>query len=145
MSVVVDAQLTVRDKINFPFLIAKLLYLIHEFMISQYAEVELIQAIEGLISSIPDPMKDETFKGEEKKARITFTRDIRPTWCGHKTDVEVCKELDIPIEEQAETLNPYGMLQACINLFYRKGMLTKQVYVELTEGLYGSKFEEDEL
>lgn len=136
-----DVQLTVRDKINFPYLIAKLLSLIHEFMISQYAEVELIQAIEGLISSIPDDMKDKDFRDEMegtdkiKGARIQYLMDIRPSWCGHVVDVEVCKELGIPIEEKAETLDPYMSLQACMNLFYRLGMLTKKVYIEFTEGL----------
>lgn len=136
-----DVQLTVRDKINFPYLIAKLLSLIHEFMISQYAEVELIQAIEGLISSIPDEMKDESFKiemnGKDEKegARIVYMRDVRPSWCGHILNVDTCKELGLPIEEEAETLDPYKSLQACMNLFFRLGMLTTRVYVELIGGL----------
>jgi len=135
-----DVQLTVRDKINFPYLIAKLISLIHEFMISQYAEVELIQAIEGLISSIPDKMKDDTFQiemeGNDEKvgARLEFMRDIRPSWCGRVLDKDVCLELGFPIEEKANTLDPYKSLQACMNLFMRLGMLTKQVYVEITEG-----------
>jgi len=135
-----DVQLTVRDKINFPYLIAKMISLIHEFMISQYAEVELIQAIEGLISSIPDEMKDDSFRlemdgtDEVEGARIVYLRDVRPSWCGHVMDVETCKELGLTIQEEAETLDPYKSLQACMNLFMRLGMLTKQVYVEITEG-----------
>lgn len=130
-----EPSLTLRDRINFPYLVAKQLLIIQEFNVTQFAEKELIDAVRGFVASIPDSIKDDAFKKDEKGATITYYKDVRPSWCGELASFELCKELKLKSVEITVTLNPYKMLQAIINLLDRKNMIIRKQFIEKFTGL----------
>lgn len=146
-----EPSLTLRDRINFPYIVAKLLLLIQEFNVTQFAEKELVDAVRGFVSGIPDQMKDAEFRKDEQKATITYNRDIRPSWCGELPSFEICEEYGIPALEKATTLDPYKMLQAIMNLLDRKHMVTRKQFIEkftgipFMEEILSAEIETDEL
>lgn len=125
-----EVQLTIRDRINYPYILANQILTIQRVLLDEEAAKEVIDSVEALVHQIPDLYKDEAFKKEIKAAVLEIRKDIRPKFGGISMDDDVCKELGIPTMEKVIERDPWAMLQAVINLLQRRSMLTRRSFVE---------------
>ena len=131
-----EAQLTLKDRLNMPYLIANQILTFQKSLLAvENSEREIIEAIKGLVNMIPDSWKDETFKKDMEKARVKRKVDVRPDWCGLRASKEFCEKHGIQSEIEEEVDDWYKAFQACINLLDRRGMLTKNQVIEQLEGV----------
>ena len=130
-----EVQLTLKDRINYPYLIGnQILTFQKATLLIEYSDLEIREAIEGLEHMIPFSWKDPQFKKDIEKSEITQEVDIRPEFCGVKPDLKFCEENGIPTFEKKISLDYHARFQACINLFDRRGLLTRRNYVEKGTG-----------
>lgn len=144
-----DAALTIRDRLNFPFLIAAQIMTFQRAILNlEFSAEEIREAVEGLVHLLPNKWKDDIFADELRKARIDLTEDVRPTFCGHPASIEYCKKHNILITRIIRTFDYYEVFQACMNLLDRRGLLSRRIYKEIMTGRKAdtslSEFEEDE-
>ena len=125
-----EIQLTIRDRINYPYILANQIITIQRVLLNEEAAKEVIDSVEALVHQIPDLYKDEAFTKEIKKAILKIKKDVRPSFGGIKLDEETCKDMGVPIAEEVEERDPWAMLQAVINLLQRRSMLTRRSFVE---------------
>ena len=141
----VEAQLTIRDRINYPYILGNQLITIQKAILSgQYGEAEIAQSVEALVHIIPDEMTDDRFKEEVEEAIIETEIDVRPTFCGVRLSVAICKEQGYPISYKSQDYDYMRLLHACVNLLYRRGMITKRVFTEIMtyERAHGKNLDE---
>jgi len=138
-----------RDKMNYSDVIQNQLLTFQQALLKSGSDVdsqrEVEEAIKGLIHLIPDSWKDKQFKEDYEKAIETIEEDIRPTWGGIKVDIEICRELGLPISIKIERIDWYKAFQACINLLDRRGLLSKTQWIEQLEELIEDEFAETDL
>lgn len=133
-----EAQLTLKDRLNFPYLLANQILTFQKAILNlEYSEREIKEAIEGFVHLIPENWKDDKWKEELKDAKVIEEVDMRKDWCGRK--------IGKPKIEQRETFNYYKMFQACINLLDRKKMLSRTVLIEELESIDFDAITEDAL
>lgn len=131
-----EAQLTLKDRLNMPYLIANQILTFQKSLLAvENSEREITEAIKGLVNMIPSSWKDETFKKDIEAARIKRKVDVRPDWCGLKASKAFCEEHKIQHEKEEEVDDWYRAFQACMNLLARLGMLSKVTRVEELESL----------
>jgi len=71
MSEVFEAELTLKDRLNFPYLLANQILTFQKAILNlEFSEREIREAIEGLVHLIPQAWKDEQFGKDMKKAQI---------------------------------------------------------------------------
>jgi len=122
----VEARLTLKERLNFPYLLANQILTFQKAILNQeYSEAEIREAITSFVHLIPEAWKDKKFRKEIKKAKITNKIDIRRDFCGVLPAKEYCEKQSIPIFKDQETFDYYKMFQACINLLNRRRMLVK--------------------
>jgi len=129
-------SLTIRDRVNFPYIIANQLLTIQKAMLnnSENTEVsrrEIEEAINGLVYMIPKVWKDEDYYKEEKLAKTTRRVELAPEWCGLRATEEFCKKHGIAHHSDEEVVHAYTMLNACVNLLERRGFISKQSSLEI--------------
>lgn len=126
-----EAQLTLKDRLNFPYLLANQILTFQRALLAlEFSEREIRETIEGFVHMIPESWKDDEFKKDMKKATIILKIDMRPKFCGQRATVEVCEELGIPTFKEKTTFDYYDLFQACMNLLQRRRMLSKTNPVE---------------
>lgn len=125
-----EIQLTIRDRINYPYLLANQIITIQRVLLNEEAAKEVIDSVEALVHQIPDLYKDEAFEKEVEAAILQIKKDIRPKFGGKTLDDKTCEELGIPKTEEVTEKDPWAMLQAVINLLQRRSMLTRRSFVE---------------
>lgn len=129
-------SLTIRDRMNFPYLLANQILTIQKAMLnssdnSEISRREIEEAMQGFVQLIPEVWRDEEFYKEYESAKVIVTHDKRPIVAGKIRLAEsVCKELGIEPYEQEETYDPYKLFHICINLLERRGMVSRQTYTE---------------
>ncbi|MHA1829050.1 MAG: hypothetical protein ACTSX6_10445 [Candidatus Heimdallarchaeaceae archaeon] len=130
-----EAQLTIKDRINFPYILANQILTFQRSLLKvEASEQEILESIEGLIHLIPEEWKDDEFRKDLENARIATVKDNRPRWCGFPLDEEICKLRGIEPFTKEERRDPYKLLQAVINLLHRRGMLSKKLWTEVFTG-----------
>ncbi len=138
-------DLTIRDKLNYPFIVAY--YMIGAAILIKEAleedpELNIIKGyVQWLINLIPDQWKDKQFKEELKAAQVKVTEDIRPIICGLPVSLAYCKKHDIPTFRETIKYKPELLNQALINLLNRRGLLSKVKWKEIATG---KKFDPNE-
>ncbi len=125
-----EIQLTIRDRINYPYVLANQIITIQRVLLNEEAAKEVIDSVEALVHQIPDLYKDEAFHKEIDAAVLQIKKDIRPKFGGKSIDDKTCEELGIPITEEVEEKDPWAILQAVFNLLQRRSMLTRRSFVE---------------
>ena len=137
MSDQVDAaELTIKDRLNFPYILANQILTFQKAILAlEYSEKEIRETIEGFISLIPDKWKDDDFRKEMKKAIIKVKHDIRPSFCGVTASEKFCEQHGIKAYDIVEGFDYYKLFQCCINLLNRRGLLSKIQRVEVLEGI----------
>lgn len=131
----IEAELTLRDRINFTYLIAQQIITFQQAILNMdLSEQEINEAIEGLLNMIPKSWKDSKFKRAVRKATTTINLDVRPTYCGLKASYKFCIDNGIVPTIKQEEKDYYALFQACIDLFDRRGLLSRRVYTEIFTG-----------
>jgi len=132
-----EAQLTLKDRLNFPYLLANQILTFQKAILNlEYSEREIREAIEGFVHLIPESWKDGKFKEDMKKARVKRKKDVRPIVTGSiRMSEQACRKLGIPAFKEKESLDYYKMFQACMDLLDRKKMLSKILRIEELESV----------
>ena len=125
-----EIQLTIRDRINYPYILANQILTIQRVLLNEEAAKEVIDSVEALVHQIPDLYKDDAFQKEIDAAKLTIKKDVRPKFGGISLDDETCLEMGIPTTEEIEEKDPWAILQAIFNLLQRRSMLTRRSFVE---------------
>lgn len=142
-----EAQLTLKDRLNFPYLLANQILTFQKAILAlEYSAEEIRETIEGFVHMIPDDMKDDEFLKDLEEAQKTEKVDVRPIIASRiRMSEETCEQLGIPAFEEKTVFDYYAMFQACMNLLSRRGMLTKIARVEILEGIDLTNVTEDEV
>ena len=125
-----EVQLTIRDRINYPYVLANQILTIQRVLLNEEAAKEVIDSVEALVHQIPDMYKDDSFREEIEKAVLKIVKDVRPKFGGVTIDDESCIEMGIPTTEEVLEKDPWAILQAVFNLLQRRSMLTRRNFVE---------------
>jgi len=125
-----EVQLTIRDRINYPYVLANQILTIQRVLLNEEAAKEVIDSVEALVHQIPDMYKDDSFREEIEKAVLKIVKDVRPKFGGVTIDEESCVEMGIPTTEEVLEKDPWAILQAVFNLLQRRSMLTRRNFVE---------------
>lgn len=129
-----EAELTVKDRLNFPYLLANQILTFQKAILNmEYSEYEIREAIEGFIHLIPESWKDDKFQEEQDGAIIERKRDLRPSFCGLTASEQFCKTHGITAFEDEKVFDYYKLFQACVNLLSRRGLLSRKHRVEVLE------------
>ncbi|MEM3549937.1 MAG: hypothetical protein QXQ94_07035 [Candidatus Bathyarchaeia archaeon] len=124
-------NLTIKDKINYPYILANALLKFQEAIIKaegELSEQEVREAALCLFNMIPKTWYDEKFIKDVKKATFKVKVDVRKEWCGVKVGQ--------PKYEKVEEINPYRLVNACVNLLERRELISKKERIEKVEGVY---------
>lgn len=119
--------LVLGDRLNYPYILANAILNFHNAIIKtegMQSEQEVKEAALCLYKSIPGAWikTDSEFKKEVDAAITQKDVDARKEWCGmkvgaHKTVSE-------------EVIDGYKLYHACINVFQRRGLLSKTIFTE---------------
>lgn len=133
-------QLTVKDRLNHSYLLAKAMIAHIEKMpdagTDEASERALRNTVEALYHTIPTIWKelDPDFFEEMKAAQYIKKVDIRPIVAGNiRLDENICRSLGIKTHKEVTTFNYRRVYQACVNLLNRMNMLAKKNFVEELE------------
>jgi len=135
-------SLTIKDKMNYPYLLAAQFLTIQKAILNrEYSEQEKKEAVQGLVDMTPDSWKDEEWQKELKKAEVKTIIDHRQKWCCVLESVEIYMEQwgKSPFETVIE-YDPNKLFHSCVNLFDRRGLITRRAK---TEKHLGVQFDND--
>lgn len=139
----IEAELTLRDRINFPYLLAQQIMTFQQAILNMDLSTdEINEAIEGLLRMIPESWKDDKFSKAVEDAVSKVTVDVRPTYCGLKASYKFCIDNGIVPTIEQEEKDYYALFQACIDLFDRRQLLSKYAYTEIMTGRRFKKAQE---
>ena len=132
--------LSIKDKVNFPYLIARQIITYQQAILNtEHSRREIQEAINGLVELIPDSWKDEDWKKDEKEADVEEIFDVGPRVAGStRMNEATCKSLGIPKWKIVKTKDANKMFHACINLLDRRGIISK---VSRTEKVFGEEWD----
>lgn len=124
-------QLTLGDKINWPFILGNIILKFQDAIVKvegEQSEQEVRESVLCLFNSIPATWKekDPQLKKDLKAAVITQKIDIRNEWCGRKVGK--------PKFKKEESIDPYKLFHACVNILDRRGLISKKNVSELSDG-----------
>lgn len=130
-----EAQLTLKDRLNYPYLLANQILTFQRALLAlEFSEREIRETIEGFVHMIPESWKDDKFNEKMDEATIIRKIDIRPKFCGQSATIEVCEELGIPTFKEVKTFDYYDLFQACIDLLDRRGLTSRRTFTEKFTG-----------
>lgn len=119
-----EAQLEIRDKLPWNFLLAQFVLSYGKAILNiQYSAEELREAVEGIISMIPNTWKDERFYQDLEDAQIMIPTDNRPSFCGVTASEEWCEENGISTVLYVKSFEYFKVFNAISDLFNRRKML----------------------
>ena len=101
-----EVQLTIRDRINYPYILANQILTIQRVLLNEEAAKEVIDSVEALVHQIPDMYKDDSFREEIEKAVLKIVKDVRPKFGGVTIDDESCAEMGLPTTEEVLEKDP---------------------------------------
>lgn len=90
----------------------------------EQSEQEIREAALVLQAFIPDAWvaSDQKYKDEIKKAIEQKEVDVRKEWCGRK--------IGEPKFEKIEVVDGHKLAHACVNVYQRRGLLSKTIFTE---------------
>lgn len=86
------------------------------------SEQQVREAVLSLYDKIPKAWKDDEWNKDMEEAFIEVTIDLRPIWCGVRVGE--------PKFRKEKKVRPHRMYRAIVNLFNRRGMLSKRIFQE---------------
>ncbi len=122
-----EQNLMLGDRINYPYILANALLKFQEAVVKvegERSEQEATEAAMVIDAFIPDAWikADEAFKKEREEAMPVKEVDARKDWCGRKVGK--------PKLEKRVVIDPYKLVHANINVFQRRGLLSKTLFGE---------------
>lgn len=139
----IEVQLTLRDRLNYPYLIARQIETFQQAILNlDLSPDEISEAIEGLIHMIPTSWRDKQFNEALEEAVIDTEVDVRPSFCGVKLDVKACIELGYAVTVKSQDSDYYKLFLACVDLLDRRGMLSKRRFTERMIGKVKEKLQD---
>jgi len=122
-----DQGLMLGDRINWPYILGMNVLKVDDAIVKaegHQSEQQVREAALALYDKIPDAWvaKDTKWKDDVAEAIVTVEVDDRPLWCG----VRVGK----PKFRKEDKINPHRLLRACVNVFNRRGLLSKTIFQE---------------
>lgn len=139
----IEVQLTLRDRLNYPYLIAKQIETFQQAILNfDLSPDEISEAIEGFIHMIPASWRDDQFNEDMEEATLETEVDVRPSFAGVKIDIKTCIELGYPVTVKSQESDYYKLFWACINLLDRRGMLSKRRFTEKMDGKFKEKLKD---
>lgn len=130
MSQIEFPNLTIKDKINYPFIIGNALLKFQEAIVKvegEQSEQETREAALCLFNLIPTSWHDDLFREDLKRATLKVKLDVRKEWCGRKVGK--------PKFEDEEKLEPYRLVNAVVDLLERRELISKKERIEKVEGV----------
>jgi len=116
---------SITEKLDYKTLLIHALRTVETSILS--GETVIIEdSIWTLYNLIPTTWHDEAFKKAIKKCYFTNKVDVRPVFCGVPPSIEYCKENGIPIFKKEKRIRYFEMLNACVNLLERLGVLMRR-------------------
>lgn len=145
MSSEFEAQLTLKDRLNFPYLLANQILTFQKAILNlEYSDREIREAIEGFVHLIPETWKDDKFSQDYENAVTDKQKDMRPIVAGQiRMSEEACRKLGIKPYVTEKTVDYYQVFQACMNLLNRRKLLSKILRIEELDSI--ESITEDEL
>ena len=124
--------LTIKDRLNFPYLLARQIIVFQDSILStENSESEIQEAINGLVEMIPEVWKDEEWFKEITEAETITQVDVRPLVTGStRMSEQACQELGIPAFIEEKSVDSNKMFHCVIDLLQRRGLLSRQTYTE---------------
>ena len=130
--------LTIKDKINYAWLIANQVLTYQKLLQNiKFTDAELREVAIGFTDLVVDSLKDDQWEIDINNAKILILTDIRPVCCTTKASVEYCVRKKIPIYQKTLDYDSHKLIRACMNLFDRRGYMTKKAKVEK---MFGERF-----
>lgn len=124
-------SLTIRDRMNFPYLLANQVLTIQKSILNQeFSEREIQEAVNGLVQMVPDSWKDEEWYDALDKALVKRIIDVRPDFCGVTATEKWCKEYGIVAFIEEDEFDSYRLFHAVICLLDRRGLISRQTFTE---------------
>ncbi len=122
-----EQSLMLGDRINWPYILGNGVLKFQASIVKvegEQSEQEVREAAVTLYNSIPDAWikADSQFKEDVLKAVSIKKVDGRREWCGRRVGK--------PFFVDEESLDPYKLYHACVNVFQRRGLLSKTIYTE---------------
>lgn len=119
--------LMLGDRINWPYILGSGVLKFYEAIIREegnQSEQQVRESALTLYHSIPSQWvkKDDQFKKDVKAAFEKKDVDVRKIFQGRRVGK--------PKFKKEEVLDPYRLFQACVDVFQRRGLLSKTVYTE---------------
>jgi hypothetical protein len=131
----IDIQLELKDRINYAFILQTTLLLIKRMMSKEDVEPQRIEDMMwDFLSDIPHDWMDAEFINDIKKSFLIRLVDARPLWGNVRLSIEKCKELNLPLEREITSMNPYLLKNAIVNLLHRRDMLVRKKKIEFSTG-----------
>ncbi len=120
-------SLILGDRINWPFILGTSVLNFFNSVVKmegEQSEQEVREAAITMYNSIPSQWvkADDQFRAELKEAIKEREVDARREWCGKKIGKLKTK--------QEEYIDPYKLYHSCVNVFQRRGLLSKTIFTE---------------
>jgi len=116
---------SITEKLDYKTLLIHALRTVETSILS--GETFIIESsIWTLYNLIPSSWHDEDFKKAIEECYFTEKVDVRPESCGVPANMEYCKENGIPIFKEEKRIEYFKMLNACVNLLERLGVLMRR-------------------
>ena len=134
--------LTIKGKIDFPYLLARQIITYQQAILNtEHSQREIQEAINGLVEMLPASWKDAEWEKEIKEAEVEEKVDVAPLVAGSiRMNEETCLSLGIPKWKIVKTNDSNKLFHSCIDLLDRRGMLSR---VTKIEKMLGERFEPD--
>lgn len=122
-----DQGLMLGDRINWPYILGMNVLKVDDAIVKaegHQSEQQVREASLALYDKIPDAWvaEDSKWKADLENAIVTVEVDDRPLWCGVRVgELKTRKE---------ERIHPHRLLRACVNVFNRRGLLSKTIFQE---------------
>lgn len=116
---------TISEKIDYKTLLIHALRTVETSILSGDKYI-IESSIWTLYNLIPLNWHDDEFKEDIKNCYITVEVDVRPRFCGQAASLKFCEEHDVLAFKETERIEHFAMLNSCVNLLERLGVLMRR-------------------
>jgi len=122
-----EETLTLGGRINWTYILGRATLKYLETIVKAeglQSEQEIREAALVMSTLIPDAWikADKKYSDDKEKAIEKRQVDVRKEWCGQK--------IGEPKFETEEVVDPYKLAHACVNVFQRRGLLSRTIFSE---------------
>jgi len=133
----VEPTLTLKDRINYPYILANTILAIHKMMLNpDFTIADFSEAIQSFLDQLPNSWQetDKKWKKALKNAMTKRKVDVRPKFCGIVASEQFCKAHGVNPFTEKEEYDYHKLYHACIDLLDRRGLISKKTFTEVMTG-----------